>query len=143
VPGYDDLSRSVSDVGGFHFYGAWDPLRDEKGNIHPDTYVRLREGIERFFITDINNPAAGSTAASTLVTMLDSWAATNWSPFVGVDVSSLTLAFNHIPGGCNVLYSDGHVEFKKYADEHPVLKGGSGTTGVLQKYWLGQAGGLG
>ena len=27
---------------------------------------------------------------------------------------------NHIPGGCNVLYMDGHVEFKKYPTETPV-----------------------
>jgi prepilin-type processing-associated H-X9-DG protein len=24
------------------------------------------------------------------------------------------LAFNHLPGGCNILYMDGHVEFAKY-----------------------------
>ena len=23
-------------------------------------------------------------------------------------------SFNHVPGGCNVLYMDGHVEFVKY-----------------------------
>ena len=29
--------------------------------------------------------------------------------------------FNHIPGGCNVLYMDGHVEFTKYpSPDHPV-----------------------
>jgi len=29
--------------------------------------------------------------------------------------------FNHKPGGCNVLYMDGHVEFRKYPDtEFPV-----------------------
>ena len=25
--------------------------------------------------------------------------------------------FNHLPGDCNVLYMDGHVEFKKYSME--------------------------
>jgi len=28
--------------------------------------------------------------------------------------------FNHIPGGCNVLYLDGHVEFLKYPGKFPV-----------------------
>ena len=29
--------------------------------------------------------------------------------------------FNHIPGGCNVLYMDGHVDFVKYpSEEFPV-----------------------
>jgi prepilin-type processing-associated H-X9-DG protein len=27
---------------------------------------------------------------------------------------------NHIPGGCNVLYMDGHVEFVRYPGETPV-----------------------
>ena len=27
---------------------------------------------------------------------------------------------NHIPGGCNVLYLDGHVEFLKYPSKTPV-----------------------
>lgn len=25
--------------------------------------------------------------------------------------------FNHLPGGCNVLYMDGHVEFVRYPPE--------------------------
>jgi prepilin-type processing-associated H-X9-DG protein len=31
-------------------------------------------------------------------------------------------AFNHVPGGSNVLYMDGHVEFKKYPGETPISK---------------------
>ena len=34
---------------------------------------RLREGIERFFITDINNPAAGAKAQSSIPVMFDNW----------------------------------------------------------------------
>jgi len=29
---------------------------------------------------------------------------------------------NHIPGGCNVLYMDGHVAFIRYPGEWPVCK---------------------
>ncbi len=66
-----------------------------------DTALRLREGIERFLITDINNAAAGAQAQSTLVVMFDG-------------IADNTYDFNHIPGGSNVLYMDGHVEFLKY-----------------------------
>lgn len=68
---------------------------------------RLREGIERFFITDINNPAASARAQSELSVMFD-------------QVTTIIADFNHIPGGGNVLYMDGHVEFHRYPSTHPV-----------------------
>ena len=67
------------------------------------TTYRLREGIERFFITDINNPAGSAMAQSELPVMWDI-------------ISSRTYDFNHIPGGSNVLFMDGHVEFIRYPD---------------------------
>jgi len=71
---------------------------------------RLREGIERFFITDINNPAASSKAQSSLSVMFD---------VLNEDAAN----FNHVPGGCNVLFMDGHVEFVRYPSEiFPVTK---------------------
>ena len=72
---------------------------------------RLREGIERFFITDINNPAASSRAQSGLPIM---WDQISKNVTIG--------GFNHIPGGSNVLYMDGHVEFIKYPGDHPITK---------------------
>ena len=68
---------------------------------------RLKDGIERFFITDINNPAGSAQAQSTLPVSMDSFA---YAP-AG---SSHATRFNHLPGGCNVLYMDGHVEFIRY-----------------------------
>jgi prepilin-type processing-associated H-X9-DG protein len=68
--------------------------------------ARLREGVERFMITDINNPAAGNAAQSTMATMFD---------VINLDDKS-GAAFNHIPGGCNVLYMDGHVGWQKYEE---------------------------
>ena len=76
------------------------------------TIYRLREGIERFFITDINNPAASTKAQSELVVMWDSV----WTPSSGESY------FNHIPGGGNVLYMDGHVQFVRYPSEWPVCR---------------------
>lgn len=63
--------------------------------------LQLREGVERFLITDINNPAASAEAQSTVVIHYD---------IVDTEVED----FNHVPGGANVLYLDGHVDFIKY-----------------------------
>ncbi|MCX5758858.1 MAG: DUF1559 domain-containing protein [Candidatus Hydrogenedentes bacterium] len=79
------------------------PLTPGSGNGGSQRIYRLREGIERFMISDINNPGATAQAQSTLLIMSDLLSNT------GTDT-----LFNHIPGGCNVLYLDGHVEFQKY-----------------------------
>ena len=85
-----------------------------QGNAGGDTIYRLREGIERFLITDINNPAASALAQSELPIMWD------YIDMGGPEDPERIERFNHIPGGCNVLYADGHVEFLKYPGEHPV-----------------------
>ena len=74
------------------------------------TGYRLKEGIERFLITDINNPAGGAKAQSTLPAM--------WEP-VGVSGYGLT-GYSHLPGGSNVLYMDGHVSFIRYPQQFPI-----------------------
>ncbi len=73
------------------------------GNAGGGTIYRLREGIERFLITDINNPAASAQAQSAIFILFD---------HIATDVS----AYNHIPGGGNVLYLDGHVDFVRYQE---------------------------
>jgi len=102
----------------------WD-VADENRSNHDDlTFVhedrgpvrawRLREGIERFFITDINYPAASTEAQSEIVVMYD---------HIGPPRSNLGYCiFNHVPGGCNVLYMDGHVEFLRYPSKYPVSR---------------------
>ncbi|MDZ4857579.1 MAG: DUF1559 domain-containing protein [Candidatus Hydrogenedentes bacterium] len=79
------------------------------------SFPRLREGIERFFITDINDPTRSSSSQSSL-------------PIFWDEISDETSHFNHAPGGCNVLYMDGHVEFLKYGGAmgapFPVNEGG-------------------
>lgn len=74
------------------------------------TGYRLKEGVERFLITDINNPAASSKAQSTLPVMWDA---------VGASGYGFT-SYNHLPGGSNVLYMDGHAEFIKYPNKFPI-----------------------
>jgi len=74
------------------------------GNGGGKTLYRLREGIERFMITDINNPATTAQAQSVIAIY---WDSINLDPGGGA-------GFNHVPGGSNVLYLDGHVEFVRY-----------------------------
>jgi len=69
---------------------------------------RLRSGIERFFITDINNPAASATAASEIPVMWDE-----------IAVYGGATTFNHVPGGGNVVFMDGHAEWLKWQSEFP------------------------
>jgi len=73
------------------------------GNGGGNMIYRLREGVERFLITDINNPATSAMAQSEIFIMMDQLGA-------GAAIHK----FNHVPGGCNVLYMDGHVEFIRY-----------------------------
>lgn len=75
----------------------------------PMTMLRLREGIERFLITDINNPAGSAEAQSTIPVMWDR---------VATNIEN----FNHIPGGSNALYMDGHASFIKFPGEFPVCR---------------------
>jgi prepilin-type processing-associated H-X9-DG protein len=71
----------------------------------------LKEGIERFLITDINNPAAAAAAQSTLPVMWDQ--AKIRGGYSGQAGGGVNM-FNHVPGGSNLLYMDGHVQFAKY-----------------------------
>lgn len=73
-----------------------------------DSMPRLRKGIERFFITDINNPAASATAESVIPVMWDEIAV-----YGGAET------FNHVPGGGNILYMDGHVEWAGWHSKFP------------------------
>ncbi|MCX5771111.1 MAG: DUF1559 domain-containing protein [Candidatus Hydrogenedentes bacterium] len=85
VPGMEHIN-----LGFFEFVNQAETAIDDDytyaevyGNI---TMYRLREGIERFFITDINNPAASAKAQSEISFCFDK---------VSTDVTE----FNHIPGG--------------------------------------------
>ena len=73
------------------------------------TVLRMREGVERFMITDINNPAASTEAQSTVAVKYDS-------------LASIPAEFNHIPGGANVLYMDGHVDYIRYPSTFPATR---------------------
>jgi prepilin-type N-terminal cleavage/methylation domain-containing protein/prepilin-type processing-associated H-X9-DG protein len=77
------------------------------GNGAGNTVFRLREGVERFLVTDINSAGYSAKAQSEIAIAWD---------IISTDVSS----FNHVPGGSNVLFLDGHVEFIKYPSHAPI-----------------------
>jgi len=89
------------------------PFTDSEGR--SQTLYRLREGIERFFISDINSPASSARAQSEVAVYWDQVGATLFTKDGRVD-------FNHPPGGGNVLHMDGHVEFIKFSTRFPVSR---------------------
>ena len=81
------------------------------GNGGNNTVYRLKEGVERFMITDINNAGGSAKAQSSIWVMFDRLATNSKD-------------FNHIPGGANVLFMDGHAEFQKYQQAGPAPANG-------------------
>lgn len=67
--------------------------------------VRIREGVERFHITDINNPVAGALARSRLPVIIE-WPVTT----------------EERGTGGNVLYLDGLVEWVPYPGKWPMTE---------------------
>ena len=144
--GFDDLPESL-------FASVFAGGLDDDLSPIPTSYYRIREGIERFFITDINDPAASALAQSELPVMWDAWGnqVQNWGA-VGMSDTGI-VRFNHVPGGCNVLYMDGHVEFVRLDDKFPVIMKSlpedsiagapNGDTGNELNWHLGTFGGIG
>ncbi len=96
---------------------------DDDGSLMPSGYKRLRNGIERFVITDINSPASGYKGQTEIPVLMDTWAA-------NVPLLGGTARFNHIPGGSNVLYFDGHVKFITLGSRFPVANSPPDTYGA-------------
>jgi len=76
------------------------------GTAGGSTVYLLREGIERFLITDINNPAASAQGQSEIYVAWDR-------------ISANVADFNHVPGGSNILFLDGHVDFQRFPGSEP------------------------
>lgn len=83
------------------------------GNAGQSTLLRLRDGIARHLITDVNSAGQMAMAESTLPVMWD---------IVSASVNG-NAQFNHVPGGANVLYMDGHVSWIPYPTAFPASKG--------------------
>jgi len=92
----------------------------DDGALGITTVYRVREGVERFFITDINNPAASTQAQSEVAIMHDMLSANVTLTTEFNDATTVSTNANHVPGGGNVLYMDGHVEFVRYPGAWPI-----------------------
>ena len=107
---------NITDNYGTYPYDFSDLDRDlhwtstDRGGIEM-TAFRLKEGIEAFTVMDINNPAATSTGQSEIPVMWDK-----------IKENYDLIEYNHLPGGGNVLYMDGHVEFLTYPSEFPIMR---------------------
>jgi prepilin-type N-terminal cleavage/methylation domain-containing protein/prepilin-type processing-associated H-X9-DG protein len=95
IPSGIDAARGFAD----RDWRLNDRDREELGTIY-----RLRQGIERFAITDVKNPAANTRALSSIAVMHDT-------------VARRSDQLSHSPSGVNVLYLDGHVDFVRLKPE--------------------------
>ncbi len=100
---------------------VYPPIDDDGVSALPSSYPRLREGVERFMITDINNPAASSQGQSTIFVMFDAFSSGITNRTEAGIADSGVMRYNHVPGGANVLYMDGHVEFVRQNSKVPML----------------------
>jgi len=88
------------------------------GNNGTATVHRLREGVERLVVTPRETPDATGTAQGEI-----------WVMFDVLDTYGKT--WSHVPGGCNVLYMDGHVEFLRFPGPAPVSRAMAAPIGLL------------
>ena len=70
----------------------------------------------------------GETASSA-----SRWACVNRTRFRLSKIDSINPgAYNHIPGGANSLYLDGHVQFNKFPGDFPATRVFAGLVGAFQ-----------
>ena len=92
----------------------WDNFGVGNSNI----IYRLRNGVNRLFITDINFPERSIVGSTELPIMWDNVSKVQSVTDFNTGARFTTgTGFNHIPAGGNVLYMDGHVSFVKYEPE--------------------------
>jgi len=89
--GWRDVNGNVASFG---FSGS--------GNAGGSAINRLSMGVDRFLISDINQILTGTESGASIVPV-------QWD-----QISTNITEFNHVPAGMNVLFLDGHVEFKRY-----------------------------
>ena len=83
------------------------PVPEGMGTRGTTTIHRLREGMERYGVTDINNTAPSAKAEAAIWVLSD----------------RVSVPQDGFVGGANVLFKDGHVEFVVYPEKNPVTPG--------------------
>ncbi len=129
----DTGTQSDFGIGPFPFdtMSADDNYKDKTVTLSIGTVLVpwLAEGVERFFVTDINNPASSSAGQSDI--------AVTWDKRLVDPAGNEPTEFTHVPGGSNVAFLDGHVEFGKYPQPVPTKFWMLTTVGALDRnYWF-------
>jgi prepilin-type N-terminal cleavage/methylation domain-containing protein/prepilin-type processing-associated H-X9-DG protein len=94
-------------------YATTDGWRDRNGNVASfnmagggnaggNVINRLSMGVDRFLISDINQILTGTESGASVV------------PIQWDQISTNITEFSHVPAGMNILFLDGHVEFRRY-----------------------------
>jgi prepilin-type processing-associated H-X9-DG protein len=130
-PGLPDNTDADADVPWSWFTALGDAGQKCWGSGPTSTSYRLREGIERFMITDINNAAGSAIAQSEVPVMFDMVS----SSLNGAQPEGNMARFNHIPGGMNCLFMDGHVEFLRYGTRFPCSPEAASSIGNRYAYF--------
>ncbi len=103
---YDDLLPDDCDTNLDEYCDTHLIVPEGWGNLEGDTLHRLTVGVDRFLITDIN--AIGSFGGGTSVI-----------PVMWDRPHTDTAEFSHRPVGGNVLYLDGHVDYRRLGAKSP------------------------
>jgi prepilin-type N-terminal cleavage/methylation domain-containing protein/prepilin-type processing-associated H-X9-DG protein len=112
----DDLFIPSLSEGLLGLYLKMDPAQGDydkdvvvpgEGESPPTRIPRIRKGIERFLVTDINNPGAEAISASEI-------------PVIWDTVGTIPTIFNHVPSGSNILFMDGHAAFRNFPGGFPL-----------------------
>ena len=130
TPGIPPADQPVIDAINATYYKDC-ALTLPQGGFGSVTAFHLREGIERFLITDINNPSGSAMAQSALPVMWDKAR----SEQSGGGTAGASQEFNHIPGGANILFLDGHVEFSRFPATDTRIHWPLSNTIVNTRYW--------
>jgi prepilin-type processing-associated H-X9-DG protein len=77
-------------------FGNW-------GNAGQHILNRMSPEVGRFLITDVNTVFDGGGRGDSR------------TPVMWDQISTNIVDFNHVPAGINILYLDGHVDFKRYS----------------------------
>ena len=100
----DELIRVMDEDFGigeeFAFLDGTETSQDDLAKVQ---VYRLREGVERFLITDIANNDPAVRMEAEIPVMFDN---AFYQP----------IGYHHVPGGSNVLYLDGHVAYERYGE---------------------------
>ena len=133
TPGFTPADQKLIDTIDATFYKDCTVTLPE-GGFGTVKALHIKEGVDRFFITDIHGPSGELHATNCIPIMWD------MVRFVqtGVEGALGLLEFNHTPGGSNTLFMDGHVEFVRYPIPVESISGWPlSKTVVIARYWGG------